>query len=466
MTLVRQMREPDEKIEQPIVAAIKKPIGPVSDELILPPPSKTIPPQKDIRGAGEEMQRSYDRRRDDGYRERGSDRRGGRDRDRDREDRDRYALKNQYATNLPPRLQRQAEMQYREQGQRNPRDGRSYDDPRVMRQSDRPDELFDRDRRGSDRRTPEDSNARPANVRSENGSWRNSKREERRDSSNQIELDSVSAPAPQLQQSSDVTLAESKSDDPVPSRKTSHDSSSAKNVESATPNESGLMPSAIGSTTVSPALTPIVTLSVSSGPQPKSAKQINKPDSKPSNNNNNNNNNQTNVGTGRNLQNNSRQLGGSVHPSQPDLKKTPVVSQTAQQQAPALVMYPPTVPAAGVPSIRAVRTAYGPPTSKAAFGGVEAVTSKPTPSNTPPQASVPQQSQKSGSESKAPILHSGAQVKGEFADGYEKNNRRGRTLSNASNKSREPRRKEVCILNYYIFFLCENDEHYHNLSIL
>lgn len=212
----RQMRE-DEDDDESIESA-KKPMGPAggADELILP--SKNMPPQKDIR-ASEDL-RSYDRRRDEsGYSNRGE------------RERDRYAPKNQYATNLPPRLQRQAEMQYREQSQRGagprgqPMDNR-YDDPR-MRNVDRGDDLFEP--RRSDRRTPEDAGGRSTNVRTETGSWRNSnasqrKIEERRDS--QIESDSLNPP------SQSVELKNSKDgEDSAASRKTSYDSNSSKVAE-------------------------------------------------------------------------------------------------------------------------------------------------------------------------------------------------------------------------------------------
>lgn len=233
-------------------ALTKKPLGPPAvDELILPPPaSKSMGPQsKEIRG---EDMRPYDRRRDDGgYRE-ASDRRDRGDRERDRGDRyDRGMVKNQYATNLPPRLQRQAEMQYAQGGNRNQGRDRYGDEPRMMRQSDRSDDLYERaggdQRRGSDRRTPEDAassnmaSRSQANARSEAGSWRISKREDqRRDSGHQIE--------------SKVAVPDATSDS-VPAGKTSNDSNYVRNVASPATSESGRksVPETVTTTAVSSA---------------------------------------------------------------------------------------------------------------------------------------------------------------------------------------------------------------------
>ncbi|KAJ6223719.1 hypothetical protein RDWZM_002264 [Blomia tropicalis] len=223
----RQMRDTDDDIDEPPTST-KKQIDPTSssggngpsDELI---PSTTSQSTKDKRGGNDEM-RLYERRRDDGFAVRLSD----------RNERDRYtSSKNSYATNLPPRLQRQAEMQqYREQGSRSNRgqqiDSR-YDDSRMLRnQSDRPigDDLYDPRPRG-DRRTPEESSSLRSNqVRSDAGSWRNLKRNdktnERRDSQIESNRNTLTPPS---QQSLDSKPTE---DVQVQSRKTSNDSSSSK----------------------------------------------------------------------------------------------------------------------------------------------------------------------------------------------------------------------------------------------
>lgn len=276
---------------------------PITDELTSPSLKSSMPPlAKDPRdryagsGEGAGDMRSYDR---EGGRGRGreGDRDPYRDVDRrgDRSERDRYASSknssgggnNPYATNLPPRLQRQAEMQERYQrdqqqtssggpggvpsrgsgsgaSQQQPRSERySIDDGQpvrgmmIMRQSDRSaDDLFearggerrDRSDRGGDRRTPEDASASrgASNARSEGvTSWRNSKRDQpqsevpqqgRRDSqqldslskSSSSEAVSAQSTVPQPTQPTNVTAVEQQVSSST--EKTFSESSTAKEI--------------------------------------------------------------------------------------------------------------------------------------------------------------------------------------------------------------------------------------------